>query len=63
MLMSSRFEIEIVLLSLTLTAFISLPGCLTLEERWEAFDTARRQEIGVKTKTTMSASGASRRSM
>ena len=39
-----------VLLSVTLAALLSLPGCLTLEQRWEQFDQDRRQEIGVKSK-------------
>ncbi len=48
--MASRFELETVLLSLILLTLISLPGCLTLEQRWQRFDMERRQEIGVKTK-------------
>jgi hypothetical protein len=48
--MSWRFEPEPVLLSMILLALISLPGRLTLEERWQQFDRERRQEIGVKTK-------------
>ena len=48
--MSSRYEIEAILLTATLVAVTLLPGCLTLEQRWEQFDTQRRQEIGVKTK-------------
>jgi len=34
-----------------LTMLLLLTGCfMTLEQRWEAFDAERRQEIGVKTK-------------
>jgi hypothetical protein len=34
-----------------LTGMLLLVGCYTtLEQRWEAFDAERRQEIGVKTK-------------
>lgn len=33
------------------TVFLLVTGCfMTLEQRWEAFDEERRQEIGVKTK-------------
>src|SRR5262245_9795554 len=49
-LMPSRFGIETILLHLTLVTLISLPGCMTLEQRWQQFDIERRQEIGVKTK-------------
>ena len=45
-----RFEANAVLLSAALLALTLLPGCLTREQRWEEFDTERRQEIGVKTK-------------
>jgi hypothetical protein len=38
------------LLTATFVALPLLPGCLTLEQRWEKFHTERRQEIGVKTK-------------
>lgn len=48
--MSCRFELEPVLLSMIFLALISLPGCLTLEERWQQFDMERRQEIRVTTK-------------
>ena len=47
--MPLRFKVQAVLLSATLVA-LPLPGCLTLEQRWQQFDTERRQEIGVKTK-------------
>jgi len=34
-----------------LSALLFLTGCfMNLEQRWEAFDAERRQEIGVKTK-------------
>ena len=34
-----------------LTTLLLLSGCfMSLEQRWEAFDAERRQEIGVKTK-------------
>ncbi len=45
-----RFEAQSVLLSAAVVALTLLPGCLTREQRWEQFDTERRQEIGVKTK-------------
>lgn len=48
--MPSCFEMEPILLGITLVGLIWLPGCLTLEERWQQFDMDRRQEIGVKTK-------------
>jgi hypothetical protein len=48
--MPSRSEITTVLLSVTLGALISMPGCSTKEERWQQFDMHRRQEIGVMTK-------------
>jgi hypothetical protein len=39
------------LLPVVLTAMLLLVGCYTtLEQRWEAFDAERRQEIGAKTK-------------
>ena len=39
------------LFCLIVTALLLLSGCyMTLEQRWEAFDAERRQEIGVKTK-------------
>ena len=49
-----RFEANAVLLSAALLALTLLPGCLTREQRWEEFDTERRQEIGVKTKELLS---------
>jgi hypothetical protein len=45
-----RFEMKPIRLSAALMALILLPGCLTLEQRWQQFDMERRQEIGVKTK-------------
>lgn len=39
------------LFSIVLIAVPFLSGCFaTLEERWQAFDTKMRQEVGVKTK-------------
>ena len=45
-----RIERHTVLLGMMLAALIAVPGCLTLEQRWQQFDADRRQEIGVKTK-------------
>ena len=50
LLMPYRFQVKTLLRSLTLVMLIALPACSTLEQRWEQFDTERRQEIGVKTK-------------
>ena len=58
-----RFEANAVLLSAALLALTLLPGCLTREQRWEQFDTERREEIGGGRKTTISTSGESRRSV
>lgn len=39
-----------VLIGAVLTAMLFLNGCyMTKEQRWEAFDAERRQEVGVKT--------------
>ena len=48
--MPSRYGMETVLFNLTLAMLIALPACSTKEQRWQQFDTERRQEIGVKTK-------------
>ena len=48
--MPSLIEMETVVLGLILAMLITLPGCSTLEQRWQQFDMERRQEIGVKTK-------------
>ena len=48
--MPSWFEMDTVLLSLTLAGLLLISACSTLEQRWERFDVERRQEIGVKTK-------------
>lgn len=40
----------VALLGAMLMTLVCMTGCpLTLEQRWEAFDADRRQEIGVKT--------------
>lgn len=49
-LLCRRPKIAPVFLTASLVALSLLPGCLTLEQRWEQFDTERRREIGVKTK-------------
>lgn len=49
-LLCRRSEVADVFLMASLLALSLLHGCLTLEQRWEQFDTEQRQEIGVKTK-------------